>query len=78
MLQAHDMTITSLCHLPGKEHIMLTGGFDRVVKAWDLNTKKKLGQIDIGVFINELFPGLPGQIYVTGPEGYIVRLEVGL
>lgn len=72
------MTITSMCQLPGKDHIMITGGFDRVIKAWDLNKKTKLAQLDIGVCINEIFPGQPGQIYVSGSEGFIVRIEADL
>ncbi|XP_024215778.1 uncharacterized protein [Halyomorpha halys] len=77
-IKAHDMTITGMCHLPGKEHIMLTGGYDRVVKAWDLNTKKKLAQLDIGVCMNEIHPGPPGQVYITGSDGFIVRMEANL
>lgn len=74
-IKAHDMTISAMAALPTKEHIMLTGGFDRVLKAWDLNTSKNLGRIDVGVCINDIVGGEPNQIYLSSNEGYMARID---
>ncbi|XP_073992601.1 uncharacterized protein [Rhodnius prolixus] len=77
-IKAHDMTITSIAQLPGREHIMITGGYDRVIKAWDINTKKNIGKIDIGVCISEIHPGLHNQFYVSSSDGFLVRLDANI
>ncbi|KAF6213178.1 hypothetical protein GE061_010894 [Apolygus lucorum] len=74
-IKAHDMTISAMAACPGKEHIMLTGGFDRYLKAWDLTTAKNIGRLDTGICINDICGGEPGQIYISSNEGYLARID---
>ncbi|XP_014252874.1 uncharacterized protein LOC106668536 [Cimex lectularius] len=74
-IKAHDMTISAMTHVPGKEHIMVSGGYDRVLKAWDINTKKMLAKVDLGVCINDICPGDEGKLYVSSSEGYICMVD---
>lgn len=71
------MTITTLCGLKGRENVLLSGGYDRVVRAWDLTSFKKIGQLDLGVCINYMCSGAPDspEAYVGSSEGWIGKIE---
>lgn len=76
MFQAHDMTISAMAACPGKEHIMLSGGYDRILKAWDLDqNSKNIGRLDTGVCMNDICGGEPGEIYISSNEGYLARID---
>ena len=75
--QAHEMVIQAMCiSLDGR--YVFTGGYDRVVKRWDLATPAAsgvTGEFHAETAISSMCAGEKGQIYVGGTAGYLVRVD---
>ncbi|KAL1123262.1 hypothetical protein AAG570_002348, partial [Ranatra chinensis] len=74
-IKAHAMTITTMCSFPEKKNYLCSGGFDRILKIWDLATMKQITSIDLDVCINDITPGDSGTIYYASSNGYIGLLH---
>lgn len=74
---AHEMIINAMCISKDGRYVF-TGGYDRVVKRWDLESPAEsgvTGEFSTEPVISSLCAGDKGQIYVGGTAGYLVRVE---
>lgn len=74
---AHEMVIQAMCFSRDGRYVF-TGGYDRVVKRWDLQTPAEsgvTGEYSTDPVISSMCAGDKSQIYVGGTAGYLVRVE---
>lgn len=60
------------------DKLLLSAGWDRVVKLWKLEDTglQLLHQIDVQMVVETMTTGEDGDIYVGGSEGQIIRLDI--
>ncbi|XP_034250433.1 myosin heavy chain kinase B [Thrips palmi] len=74
---AHEMIIQAMCISKDGRYVF-TGGYDRCVRRWDLDTPREsgvTGEFNTEPVVSSLCAGEKGQIYVGGTAGYLVRVE---
>lgn len=57
------------------ESTMFSGSWDKSVKRWDMDAFSCSGRVDVGVPVSALAVGAEGQIYATGSNGVLVRID---
>jgi WD40 repeat protein len=72
-LQAHEMILNALCGF--EDSALFSGGYDRNIKQWNLDTLECVGTCEVGFCINTICTGTQGQVYVAGDNGFLTRLD---
>ena len=69
------MIVNALCTADEPSATIFSGGYDCVVKRWDVETKKCTASVTIDAVVNALATGNSGTVYVGDALGYIHRLD---
>ncbi|KAG8275468.1 hypothetical protein J6590_085372 [Homalodisca vitripennis] len=71
-IQAHEMIVNTLCFV---DTTVFSGGYDKVVKRWDVLTQQCTATAELETVINTLTATQPGTVYVGGAFGYLSKID---
>lgn len=74
-IQAHELIVNAMCCKEEPNPTIYSGGYDKTVKSWDLETQKSKDSIELDTCINFLCDGPAGHVYVGGINGYLARIS---
>uniref|UniRef100_A0A1B6LR36 WD repeat-containing protein 55 homolog n=1 Tax=Graphocephala atropunctata TaxID=36148 RepID=A0A1B6LR36_9HEMI len=72
-IQAHEMIVNTLCFV---DTTVFSGGYDKVVKRWDILTQQCTATAELETVINTLAATHPGSVYVGGAFGYMAKIDL--
>lgn len=73
-LEGHQALVVALVD---HDHVLYSGGYDRKVVAWDLDTYQQLGDAPVPGYINAMaVDNNEGVIYAGGENGFICALKL--
>lgn len=76
VLQGHDMIVNAMCCVEVPQLTIFTGGYDRIVKRWDLQSQSCTGSSQVETVVNALAScPTADSVYVSGEAGYLTRID---